>query len=423
MLTSSMRVIIFSMGSAGDVHPFIGLGRALKTRGHKVHLATSPAFKNAVTAADLDFHPLGTVEDFQKVQDNPDLWHPQRSLPLIVKHVASPSYPLILDLCRELHEPGNTVIISSSLGFGASIPSEVLDCPWVTVHLAPSLFMSSEEPPKLPGLPFGSGAPRFLKKIQCWMANKIVDHEILPELNRFRTEHGLAPMKDMLMDGWHAPERVIALFPEWFAKPQSDWPKQTCLTGFPLFDEGHSAALPEELDEFLKTGDAPVIATPGSAMAHGRRFFSEVVDALQRCGKRGILLTRFKENIPAQLPPGIRHFSYAPFSQVLPHAAALIYHGGIGTCAQAMQAGIPHLLQPMAHDQFDTLARVRSLGIGDGLKPSRFTGPRIADMLDRLLGDEGLKQRADEIAARFSPQSWLERSCELIEEVRRKRVS
>jgi UDP:flavonoid glycosyltransferase YjiC (YdhE family) len=110
-----------------------------------------------------------------------------------------------------------------------------------------------------------------------------------------------------------------------------------------------------------------------------------------------------------------------PFSQVLPRAAALVYHGGVGTCAQALQAGIPHLLQPMAHDQLDTLSRVRDLGVGDGLHPRQFKAKRIAAMLDRLIGDTALKQRAREIGTRFRVKEWMNESCRVIEEAISKR--
>src|SRR5690606_34135251 len=200
----------------------------------------------------------------------------------------------------------------------------------------------------------------------------VADHHILPGLNRFRREHGLAPVRDIIRDWWHSPDRVIGLFPEWFGPPQPDWPKQTVLTGFPLFDEKGLRELPPGLEEFLQAGEPPVVFTPGSAMAHGHEFFEEGVKALELGGRRGLLLSRFPETVPKRLPESVRHFEYVPFSEVLPRSAALVYHGGVGTCAQALQAGIPHLVQHMAHDQLDNLSRVRDLGVGDGLAPKQF---------------------------------------------------
>ena len=173
-----------------------------------------------------------------------------------------------------------------------------------------------------------------------------------------------------------------------------------------------------EARAFLDDGDPPIVFTPGSAMDRGHSFFEEAVKALKSIGRRGILISRFADTIPAGLPGYVKHFPYVPFSQVLPRAAAMVYHGGIGTCAQALRAGVPQLLMPMAHDQLDNLSRVRELGTGDGLHPRQFKAKRIAATLDRLLHDPALKQRAKEIAGRFDPPGWMARTCDLVEEMK-----
>lgn len=409
-----MRILIYAMGSAGDVHPFVGIGRALQDRGHEVVVITSAWFEEVVRRAGLGFRAMGTLADFEKIQSDPDLWHPIRGLPSIIRTAVDPTYSFILESARDLHLPGHTVMVASTLGWGARVARDLLGIPLVTVHLAPALFVSSHRQPQLHGAPVPQSAPRWLKSLQWWAAEKVVDFHVLPALNRFRGDQGLPTVRGML-DHWHSPDRVIALFPDWFASPQPDWPAQTRITGFPMFDESGQREVPRELLDFLDAGDPPVVFTPGSAMDRGHRFFAEAVAALRQLGRRGILLTRFADTIPSALPAGVRHFPYVPFSRLLPRCAALAYHGGIGTCAQALQAGIPHLVQPMAHDQLDNLSRVRDLGVGDGLAPRHFTARRIAPMLDRLLNDPALKQRAAEISQRFDATGWIERSCQEIE--------
>jgi len=410
-----MRVLIYTIGSAGDVHPFVRLGLALQGRGHEVFFVTSGHFEGLINKAGLAFREMGSEERFREIQDDPNLWHPVRALPMLMKEAVYPSYQLILDHARELNVPGKTVMLCSSLSFGGRNARDLLGIPMVSVHLAPSLFPSSWRQPVLHGLPFGQRAPRFLKSLQWKVASKVLDSMVCPGLNRFRRDLGLPPLRNMIFEGWHSPDRVIALFPEWFAAPQPDWPEQTRLTGFPLFDEKGMRELPAGLEEFLSGGEAPVVFTPGSAMKHGEAFFLEAVEALKRTGRRGILLTPFVETVPANLPPEIRHYSYVPFSEVLPRAAALVYHGGIGTCAQALQAGIPHLIQPMAHDQLDTLSRVRDLGVGDGIHPRHFKAKRIAEMLTSLLDDGSVSKRATDVASRFDGNDGIMEACEMIE--------
>ncbi len=410
-----LRILIFAIGSSGDVHPFVGIGRALLARGHEVFVITSGHFENLVTSAGLGFRMLGTAEDFRQAQEDMDLWHPLKGFPTIVKRAMNPSYGPILTHARELHLPGKSVMLANSVAFGARNAAELLEIPFATVHLAPALFPSSYRQPVVHGMPFGQGAPRFLKSLQWTIAGKIVDFHVLPELNRFRKSLGLPPARNILRDWWHAPERVIALFPEWFAPPQPDWPPQTRQTGFPMFDESGLRSVPPGLLEFLDAGEPPVIFTPGSAMIGGHVFFEEAVKAMNLTGRRGILLSPFETSIPKNLPPNVRHFSYVPFGEIVPRAAAMVYHGGVGTCAQTLRAGIPHFIQPMAHDQLDTLSRVRDLGVGDGLHPKHFKADRIAAKLESLLNDPAVSRRAKEVAGQFDPAGWLRETCELIE--------
>ncbi|MCA8934891.1 MAG: glycosyltransferase [Planctomycetes bacterium] len=410
-----MRILIYPMGSAGDVHPHIGLGKALQARGHEIFIITNGFFEDLAKRAGLGFRPVGTAEDFQRVQDDPNLWHPSKSFETLVNKALNYSYGPILEYARELNKPGDTIMLAGSLAFGARNASELLDIPLGTVHLAPSLFISTYRMPLMHGAPIPQWAPRFLKRFQWWAGNKVADHHILPELNRFRREHKLPPVRNIIREWWHAPKLVLGLFPEWFAAPQPDWPKQTRLTGFPMFDEKGMHEFPPGLEEFLQAGEPPVVFTPGSAMAHGHDFFREGVKALQLIGRRGLLLSRFPHTIPQDLPDTVKHFEYVPFSDVLPRAGALVYHGGIGTCAQGLKAGIPHFVQNMAHDQRDNLSRVRDLGVGDGLAPKHFKAKRVAKVLDDLLGNPLVISRAQEIAKRFDTEAWMEETCRLVE--------
>lgn len=410
-----MRILIVPIGSAGDVHPFVGVGLALQARGHEVTLATSGYFEAMVRKAGLAFQPIGTKEDFEKALADPDIWHPSRAFGAIVRSGIEPSYQVILDTVRDLHKPGETVVVGSTLALGARTAAEAVGAPYVSVHLAPSIFLSLDRPPIFSGMIHGAWVPRFLYRLQLWMGRRMADKAVLPGLNRFRRELGLPPAREIIRDWWHAHALSIGLFPDWFGKPQPDWPPQTRLTGFPLFDEKDQREPEPELEQFLAQGEPPVLFTPGSAMAHGQAFFREAVEACRILRLRGLLLSQFPETIPRGLPPGVRHFHYAPFSEVMPRCAALVSHGGIGTCAQALRAGIPHLVQHMAHDQPDNATRLIELGTGDGIAAGKFRAPAVAAKLRRLVEDQAVALRCREFAGRFTPEEWMQQTCKLIE--------
>jgi rhamnosyltransferase subunit B len=240
---------------------------------------------------------------------------------------------------------------------------------------------------------------------------------IAPPLNVFRASKGLPPVRRVTSEWWHSPDRVIGLFPEWFANPQPDWPPQMRLTGFPLFDEQGLEPMSEQLMRFLDKGHKPIAFTPGSAMFHGREFFEAGAQACRILGRRGLLLTRHRENLPANLPPDVIHVPYAPFSELLPRCAALVHHGGIGTTAQAMAAGVPQLVQPMSHDQPDNAERVKRLRVGEALSMRKFTAAAVAKALRGLMGSPVIQARCAEVARRFVGARPMERTCELIEEL------
>jgi UDP:flavonoid glycosyltransferase YjiC (YdhE family) len=223
-------------------------------------------------------------------------------------------------------------------------------------------------------------------------------------------------VKNIFRDYWHSPDCVIGMFPDWYAHSQSDWPAQTKLTGFPLFDETGLNDMPPELSQFLRDGDPPVVFTPGSAMWQGKHFFRASVDACRRIHRRGILLTRHAGQIPKNLPAGVIHIPYAPFSQLLPHVAALVHHGGIGTSAQAMRAGVRQLVIPMAHDQFDNAARLKRLGIARVLPYKNYSARKAARELRKLISREyGI--RCHWVREWFRNERPLDDTCKVIEQL------
>jgi UDP:flavonoid glycosyltransferase YjiC (YdhE family) len=111
----------------------------------------------------------------------------------------------------------------------------------------------------------------------------------------------------------------------------------------------------------------------------------------------------------------VTHFSYVPLSQLLPHAAALIHHGGIGTCSQALRASIPQVIQPLAFDQFDNAARIQKLGVGTMIPKRRFQASTIAQRLQALLGSSDVSTQCRSLQNHFLGKNHLGESCHLLE--------
>ncbi len=417
-----MKVLLLPAGSHGDVHPFIGVGIRLQERGHDVTLATSGAFAELAGRSGLKFQEVGTAAEFRELSENPDLWHPQKAAVLIARKAILPVMRLQYDVIKELATPGETVLVGSALGFGGRLAHEALGLPLVTFHLQPSMFWSVYQTPCLARqMLVGDWVPHWLKNAQFRLGFWLMfDRNLRHECNAYRADLGLPPVKSS-WELMHSPQKICAMFPEWFAPRQPDWPPHTVYTGFPRWDEKGVTEVGSEIARFLSAGDPPIVFTPGSAHTHAISFWQAAVEACERLGRRGMLLTRHGEQIPANLPDGVRHFSYVPFSEVLPRCAALVYHGGIGTLSQALAAGIPHLIMPMAHDQPDNAARIRRLGVGDYLWPHQFRGPRVAQLLEQLLSSQQVTAACLNCKTRLSGDDAIGRACEVIEETANRR--
>ena len=396
-----MHVLLVAIGSSGDVHPLVGVGLELARRGHRITIVTSLHFEPLVRALGWGYVPLGTAEDYDRITSDPNLSHPRKGTELVIEHCCARWVRDVYRIVEEHHAGGDLLVVSGGLGLGARIAHEKLGVPLVTTHVQPLMFRSVHQAPKYGWLPLPSWTPRAVRSAIYRAIDLYADRLITPVVNPFRAELGLRPVNRVFHHWWMSPQRVIGLFPEWFGPPQPDWPSQTRVTGFPMYDENGAVDIPDEVDAFLGAGEPPIVFTPGTAMRHGLAFFEVSVAACRQLGRRGLLLTKFREQVPADLPESVRHFDYVPLSAVLPRAAAMVHHGGMGTLAQTLQAGIPHLVMPMVNDQPDNAARLLRLGVADAIAPSAYRLPAVTKSLDRLLNGGDVRVNCRRLAQTF----------------------
>ena len=376
-----MHFILAPVGSAGDVHPYVGLALAMRDRGHRVTFIVNSYFHDTVARYGFDQVEFGTAEEFLRAANNPNLWHPRRALPHIVKEFIEPYSMLHYETVVDNHEEG-AVVLTSCLGVGALMAQDKHDIPVITVHLQPGVIWSDISPPKLPGMI----GPAWARGIQYWLGRRLVLPWIMTRpINKLRARIDLPPIRDVF-DWWHSKSGVVCLFPEWFCPPAPDWPP-VLQSDFPLWDAGQEQELDDSMEAFLVDGDPPIVFTPGSANIFGSEFFRESIEACSQIGRRALLLTKFQEQIPQNLPQTVGSFAYAPFGKVLPRCAALVHHGGVGSTAQAFRAGIPQLIMALAHDQYDNGHRVDRLGAGRWLPSRNYQAETIAPLLQEILAD------------------------------------
>ncbi|MFL9865010.1 glycosyltransferase [Paraburkholderia fungorum] len=403
------KVIITAIGSAGDVHPLLGIGAALAARGHEIVFCTHPPFAQAVSRLGFSFVPIGTAAEYEAAMANPALWHPRtsfRTLWAVIAPTLRPHFDTLAALTDS-----DTVLVGTLWAFSARLMQELYRVPFVSVQVSPSTLLSAHAPPTHPRLTIPRGLPLAVKAALL----RLIDRQVLdkvcgPALNGLRTELSLAPVRRIFGEWLHSTDGVLCLFPDWFAQAQPDWPAPRCLGGFPLFNDTSAPAPDPQLDAFLAAGERPVVFTAGSTLIDQDRYANAVKAALREGGLRGILLTPdapgpeaadARVDAHAGAPGALLKRRYVPLQTLLPRCRALVHHGGIGTAALAYAAGIPQVVTPFAHDQFDNAQRVVVTGCGVRLdKPLQ--PQALARALKHVLGSPSIATQCGRVQDRIA---------------------
>jgi rhamnosyltransferase subunit B len=234
---------------------------------------------------------------------------------------------------------------------------------------------------------------------------------------RLRKEIGLPPARGFNpLTERYSPLLHMALFSRWLANKQLDWPAQTIVTGFPWFDANGNAGLPQNLARLLDDGEPPLVFTLGTAVvADARSFCHHSAAAAIMMGRRAILLAKNPRVLLPKLPEGVVAFDYAPFSLLVPRAAAIVHHGGIGTTGQAMRSGRPSLVMPCAWDHPDNAERAAQLGIARTIARKHYEPRRVAAEIRLLLDDPAYSRSAAEIAPKVRQEDGVTAACNAVD--------
>lgn len=396
-----MHYLITALGTAGDVLPFIGLAQQLQTRGHAVILLTAEPFLSVAEKQGVTAVAVLTQAEYEATLLDKSLWHSGKGFVTAVRGFSLPAMLRTFQYIEQ-HQQENTVLIGSTIAFGARCAAEKWNLPYIATHLAPAVFRSIIEPPRFPGLRMPPWMPDWVRNLIWYLIDKLYyDALLINSINDFRRKVQLPPIDRLLQNWMHVENSTLGLFPEWFASPQADWVPGVALSNFPLFDGVENDALSPDLSAWLEKWGAPILFTLGSGKLGSQDFFTSAAAACENLNCPGILLTQDMNSVPANLPPYVRVEKYLPFSSFLPRVAAIVHHGGIGTTSQALRAGVPQLVMPMSHDQFDNAKRIIKLGAGMELRHSDSHPHGLSDALYGLTHQSMIRSRCEAIKAKF----------------------
>src|SRR5215217_2245028 len=333
-----IRIVITTAGSRGDVQPCVALGLGLERAGHQVTVATWAPFRKLVEDNGLSFRPVA----------GPD---PDRLMAALVEAGSNP------------------------LGFAGYMVAELLRLPAVGSVVEPLFVRTGRFPSAMLGRPPGGstlvdapGLGRLYNHVTHLVVEQLYWRTSQPLVADLRADVGLPQMPPLLgpLGRMHRQHSTILL--GWSRRVLPESPDREAwmrTTGYWFLDGERDWKLPRELRAFLEAGEPPVSLALGSLSniesARTDRIFDLTVRSLERLGRRGILLGGEKGGLPNNI---INIPGEVPYDWLFRQVAAVVHHGGAGTTAAALKAGVPSVFIPVLPDQAFWAWRMAALGAG-----------------------------------------------------------
>jgi len=399
-----VRVAVLAIGSRGDVEPFLALSAGLRRRGHTVVVATHAEFAAMVTGAGVDFAELGgnprealsSPQGQRMLTTRNPLLLPSR-MGALVGPALDAALPAALAACA-----GADVVLFATLAqFGLTVADQ-LGIPAVAAHLQPATPTAAMP---AAGLPSVRPPPAALNKATWRLSEALTWRAFRPTLNRQRSRAGLAGLPRRPWSRWprdHRPPVLYGFSPSVVPVPP-DWPDDVHVTGYWFRDPDPACTLPAALAAFLAAGAAPVYLGFGSMPdADPAGLVAALVGGARRAGHRMVLHSGWSRlGATGLLDDDVLVVDDVPHSLLFPRMAAVVHHGGAGTTAAALRAGVPAVVVPLFADQFFWGRRVAALGAGaPPIARERLTDARLGAALAVASGRrDGARRIAAELAA------------------------
>ena len=418
---SGKKIVFATFGSLGDLHPYVAVASELSRRGHLPLIATFEEYRENVEAARVEFAPMrpGMAGFGDKTAIIEKLIDPWRGPEIMVREMFMPhvreSYQDLARACS-----GADLLVTHPLTFAGPLLAQKTGLAWASTALSPMTLFSAIDPSQFPAAPWMLWVRKLGVTPYRWIFSipRAMVWRWEQPLREFRAELGL-PATDVIaqFEGQFSPRLHLALFSGLLAAPQSDWPASTVVCGFPRYDgTPPDPRTRAELEAFLAAGEPPIVFGLGSsAVMVAGDFWHAAIEAAGRLKQRAILLTGKPPDSLGAVPTSVKVFQYLPYSAVFPRAAAIVHSGGIGTLAQALAAGRPQLIVPVAFDQPDNARRTVALGIARSLPFKKATADTMARELTALLDVPDCVTRAQAIGQAVTREDGARTAADALE--------
>lgn len=419
-----MKISIITFGSRGDVQPHIALGAGLQAAGHQVRLVTHELFEPLVRRLGMDFFPVqvnprAIVEDEQGKQwlgsGNNFLQFFRR-----FSRIAAPLIRQAMLDCWQACQGSNAIICSPLALCVTSSIAEKLDIPcWIGAG-QPLTPTGAFAIPFFPPAPTWLPARASYHRLSYTLSARLFWQLLRAPINQARQELlNLPPLPATWLYEQIREQRLPVLYyysPSILPSPP-DWGNRYCVTGYWFLHDDGDWQPSQALLDFLASGAPPVYVGFGSMNTQQAEKITEIVlEALARTKQRAVLSAGWG-NIGgnSNLPDNVFKVEFVPHDWLFPQMAAVVQHGGAGTMAACLRAGVPPVVIPFFGDQPFWARRFHALGLTPQPIPQkRLTTERLTRAISTATSDEALQERVKAISERIRAEDGVARAVEIL---------
>ncbi len=383
-----MHYCLVTYGSRGDIQPFIYLALGLKGRGHRVTLAGPGNFKQLVESYNIDFYPLfGDTEELVKSPEFRKVISAGSNIGftrMVLKKMRDKQIPILDDVYKACETADAIIAVNTCIFYTAAV-AEKLGKKWLLIQLNPPMIPTRE----FPMLMFNFPDIKWLNYYTYIAINNILWQVQKKDYAMFRQRLGLPPIKGSLFKHVinHKVPMIHAFSPELISKPH-DWDEHHIVAGFfkqPAPSAGDRVHLSAEFETWLTAGKKPLYIGFGSIPFPNPQKLSAIIKEILAVSTIRIIYCSGWSELP-DLPsnPNLFVIKQADHGWLLPQCRAAVIHGGIGTVAAVLEAGIPAIVASLFVDQpvWGEVIAARQLGVH--IPWRKLTASRILNALKQV---------------------------------------
>lgn len=407
-----MRICVTTFGSEGDIHPYLALAAGLKDAGHEVVFASLDRYAQRARALGLTYLTVGRPWVDKPAEQAAVAFrerNPAKQAGLftrLLEEDLAAMVPGLLEVTREVD-----LVVSHAFNVAGTAAARVHQKPLVVGHLFHNTLRQQR------GSPLGMHLGRLGNALMWRLAEAMTRRYTDPPLNRAVVAAGLAPWSDILFRSGHSDLLNLVAISPTVVPPDPLWAGRYLMTGY-WFTPSSDFTPDAELASFVE-GERPVVVTFGSmGGTDPRELTAKVVEALRRTGRKAILQAGWGNLGEGELPPNVLRVGFVPHDWLFARAACVVHHGGAGTVAAALRAGVPSVVVWHLGDQPVWGKILERHGVAPrAIAHTQLTAGKLALALTRVLGDGGFSERARQLAQALSQEEGVTTAVRAIEAV------